>query len=719
MNEAPKQTELSQHTADYYQVIKNRYGVILLTLFLVFMTSAVITYLMPKRFESFAVIEVKPRERTIDPLGSIMRENGPTMTPQFFGTEFEKIKSRNSLGRVINSLDLTSKWSMDFETTLQKLKSVVATRNLRGTDLIEITVRHESKEDARDVAAEVALSYKEYRDELESKTHDKGTNEIRKAVRLQEDKVEDRRRVLSTISRNKKIIYYGDSELMNFRGMDENDEASFALTNFTELESEKSQLESQIQNLLNYTSESLLVYATAMDLPDNILKNLYPQYLELKRGIEGLKASGLGDRHPTVVSSQKIIDKMKEDLDEGVVNLRTRLEGQLDVAEKNLDKALSKKTETKDAALERSFDTTDYVNAKRDFETDQALLQQMKIKLMTEDIISSMPNESIVVHDQPVISNAQVSPKVTLNLVLGAVVGLIFGIGIAFFLEFLDTSVKRLEDVELYLQLPVLAVIPQNVGILHKQFGISPDAEAYRILRTNIEYNRKNPEDNALTIISGAAGEGKSTTLINLAYICAQGGYTTLMIDADLRRPTLHSHFDVSNTVGLTNYLTTDLMPEDVILQTPINNLYFMPSGLLPQDAAGILNSRRMSELIQDVKQRFDLVLLDSPPILGVSDASVLVNEVDLTILVVQHRKLPKYMLLRVKKSVENVGGRLIGVVLNNVNLTSDSQYQYYTSYYSYYSASESQVRPSMRSKTSTTPQNILATSEPNENDLY
>lgn len=719
MNEAPKQTELSQHTADYYQVIKNRYGIILLTLFLVFMTSAVITYLMPKRFESFAVIEVKPRERTIDPLGSIMRENGPMMTPQFFGTEFEKITSRNSLSRVINSLDLTSKWSMDFETVLQKLKSIVNTRNLRGTDLIEITVRHESKEDARDVAAEVALSYKEYRDELESKTHDKGTNEIRKAVGLQEDKVEDRRRVLTTISRNKKIIYYGDSELMNYRGLDENDEASLALTNFTELESEKSQLESQIQNLLNYASESLLVYATGLDLPDNILKNLYPQYLELKRGIEGLKASGLGDRHPTVVSSQKIIDKMKEDLDEGVVNLRTRLEGQLDVAEKNLDKALSKKTETKDAALERSFDTTDYVNAKRDFETDQALLQQMQIKLMTEEITSSMPNESIVVHDQPVISNAQVSPKVTLNLVLGAVVGLVFGIGIAFFLEFLDTSVKRLEDVELYLQLPVLAVIPQNVGILHKQFGISPDAEAYRILRTNIEYNRKNPEDNALTIISGAAGEGKSTTLINLAYICAQGGYTTLMIDADLRRPTLHSHFEVSNTVGLTNYLTTDLLPEDVILQTPINNLYFMPSGLLPQDAAGILNSRRMSELIQDVKQRFDLVLLDSPPILGVSDASVLVNEVDLTILVVQHRKLPKYMLLRVKKSVENVGGRLIGVVLNNVNLTSDSQYQYYTSYYSYYSASESQVRSPMRSKASTTPQNILATSEPNENDLY
>jgi succinoglycan biosynthesis transport protein ExoP len=272
-----------------------------------------------------------------------------------------------------------------------------------------------------------------------------------------------------------------------------------------------------------------------------------------------------------------------------------------------------------------------------------------------------------------------------MNLALGAVVGLVFGAGIAFFLEYMDTSVKSLEDVERFLNVSVLAVIPRDVGVLHKQSGLSPDAEAYRILRTNIEFNRKNPEDNAITVVSGGAGEGKSTTLVNLAYVCAQGGYTTLMIDADLRRPRLHTFFDISNSVGLTNYLTTDLVLEDVILQTPVDNLYFMPSGILPADAAGILNSRRMSELIQDVKQRFDLVLIDSPPILGVSDASVLASEVDLTMIVVQHRKLPRNMLVRVKQAVENVGGQVVGVVLNNVDVRSDNQYQYYTSYYTYY----------------------------------
>ncbi len=701
MNQSLQQNEASLHAVDYWQVVKNRYGVILLTLLLVFMTASVITYVMPKKYESFATIEVKPPERT-QPLGAIVGDRGPTMTPQFFGTEFEKIKSRNSLSKVVDRLDLVNKWGMDQETALRVLKQIVETQNIRGTDLISITVRHTKKEDARDITAEVARAYKDYRTDLEGKSLEKTINELKKAVREQEDKVEERRKVLTTISRTKDIAYYGDGNRNNEGGLEESQGAIYAMQEYNRLEGEKVQLETQIESLLKYDSEQLLIYASGLDLPDNIIKSLYPQYLELKRQIDGLKASGLGDRHPTIQTNQRVFDSMKTQLDEGVVNLRTRLQGQLDTAKERLIKVEKMRDEAKRDNLERSIDTQDYGDAKRDFETDQALLEQMKLNLVSKEIESKAVPESIVVHDDPVISDSPVSPNVTLNLVLGAVVGLIFGVGIAFFLEYLDTSVKSLEDVERYLQVPVLAVIPKDVGVLHKQNGMSPDAEAYRILRTNIEFNRKNPEDNAITVVSGGAGEGKSTTLVNLAYICAQGGYTTLMIDADLRRPRLHTFFDINNSVGLTNFLTTELMLEDVILQTPVDNLYFMPSGILPADAAGILNSRRMSELIQDVKQRFDLVLVDSPPILGVSDASVLASEVDLTMIVVQHRKLPRNMLLRVKQAVENVGGHVIGVVLNNVDVRSDSQYQYYTSYYTYYAPAESQIGPPVGAGAST-----------------
>jgi capsular exopolysaccharide synthesis family protein len=726
-----QQNEAMLHAVDYWQVIKNRYGIILLSLLLVFMTAAVITYVMPKKYESEATIEVKPRAAGLSPLGSDLNElsGAARTTPQFFGTEFEKIKSRNSLEKVVQNLELVNRWSMDKETVLQILKGIVDTQNIRGTDLISIRVRHTNKVDARDIAEEVARSYRQYRSEMERRDSENALLELNKAVRNQEDRVEERRKVLATIVRTKGIIYKGTDSFYGQTGVDEDQGARTALEAYNELEQEKRKLESQINSLLKYDSDQLMVYAAGLDLPDNIIRNLYPQYLEGKRQLDGFRINGLGAKHPTVMAAVDQIQNMKRQLDEGVVNLRATLTAQLDLSADRLKSVEAMKDESREEAIKRGLDAQDYVDAKRDFETDQELLQTMRLKQMGETISSKMPPESVLVHDTPVISESPVSPNVTLNLVLGAVVGLIFGVGIAFFLEYLDTSIKSLEDVEKYLQVPVLAVIPKDISLLHKQRGSSPDAEAYRILRTNIEFNRKNPEDNVITVVSGGAGEGKSTTLMNLSYICAQGGYTTLMIDADLRRPRLHTFFGINNSVGLTNFLTTDLMLEDVILQTPVDNLYFMPSGILPTDASGILNSRRMSELIQDVKQRFDLIFVDSPPILGVSDASVIASEVDLSIIVVQHRKLPRNMLLRVKQSIENVGGNILGVVLNNVDIRSDSQYQYYTSYYTYYAPSESQGPPVMSASsvtatatstdTKTNPRATVANDSKSESDLY
>ena len=728
MNQAhiPDQNEAALHAVDYWQVIKNRYAIILLTLLMVFMTAAVITYVMPQKFESKATMQVKPPGMGMSPLGVNFNEVAGKITPQFFATEFEVIKSRNSLMKVVENLELVNHWNVDKEQALVILDKIVMTENIRGTDLISIRVRHVDKVDARDIAEEVTDAYKQYRTELETREAERQLRELNKAVREQEDKVEERRKVLTTIARTKGIIPRGNEFLFDKTGYDEDFGANQAVRIFHEIEQEKLQLESQIGSLLKYDSDQLMVYASGLELPDNIIRTLYPQYLEFKRHIEGLKINGLGSNHPTVLAAIDNLEEMKQQLDEGVVNLRNTLQAQLELATNRLEKVETIKDLSKEEAIKRNIDAQDYVDAKRELETDQQLLQSLKLKQIAETISRKIPGESIQVHERPVISENPVSPNVNLNLVLGAVVGLVFGVGIAFFLEYVDTSVKSLEDVERYLNVPVLAVVPKDVGILHTQSGGSPDAEAYRILRTNIEFNRKNPEDNAITVVSGGAGEGKSTTLVNLAYICAQGGYTTLMIDADLRRPRLHTFFDINNSVGLSNYLTTNLQLEDVILQTPVDNLYFMPSGVLPADAAGILNSRRMSELIQDVKQRFDLVLVDSPPILGVSDASVLASEVDLTMLVVQHRKLPRNMLMRVKSAVDNVGGQVIGAVLNNVDVRSDSQYQYYTSYYTYYSPGQpSHVAESLPAKSNTKADAAAAkSSAPNSNssddaDLY
>jgi len=254
--------------------------------------------------------------------------------------------------------------------------------------------------------------------------------------------------------------------------------------------------------------------------------------------------------------------------------------------------------------------------------------------------------------------------------------------------------VKTLEDAEKYLKVPVLAVIPKGISLLFKSRTESADAEAYRILRTNIEFNRPTPDSNTLTLISGGPGEGKSTTLNNLAFTCARGGYRVLIVDADLRRPSQHQILGLSNRKGLTDYLLGNADYHDFIVPTSVENLSFLPSGLLPQDSVGILNSQRMVDMVSRVKREYDLVFFDSPPILGVSDGSVIASEVDMTIMVIQHRRFPRSMLQRVKQAVTSAGGQLIGAVLNNVDIRHDAGYQYYTSYTQYYTPRPEERRP-------------------------
>jgi len=675
---------------DYWQVIKNRYGVILLTFLLVFLTAAVITSVMPRKYESTSIVQVHPSVIALDPFGRSgagQSQAGALMTRNYMENEFETIVAPETLYRAGEQIDLTTRWDMEKDDVVNTLKSIVATSPRRGTDFIEINVQHANQEDAKDVAEAIADAYINQRNEKEIQRAQEALETLDDELQKQGDIVQDRRKALTVLIQQYGIPYF-DGRGGNPVGMTEEKMLFNSRQKLDDLQGINEQLKIQIETLLNTPSEDLIRTAAGFDLPNNQVTFYYTEYRGAYDALSQLRAQGLGLKHPDVQSTQLKARGALGNATKEVESLREVLKTRLDLNERQVER-MEEMVEVKTGnTVDLSMQQHNYSQAQIDYEAARLMLDRMKERQQEMRVLLNMPRNPITLHEKPKRAKAPVFPNVTLNLLLGAGVGLIFGVGIAFLLEHLDTSVKSLEDVEKYLQVPVLAVIPKDVGVLHKQSGMSPDAEAYRILRTNIEFNRKNPEDNSITVVSGGAGEGKSTTLVNLAYVCAQGGYTTLMIDADLRRPRLHTFFDINNSVGLTNFLTTDLQLEDVILQTPVDNLYFLPSGILPADAAGILNSRRMSELLQDVKQRFDLVLVDSPPILGVSDAAVLASEVDLTMIVVQHRKLPRNMLLRVKQAVENVGGVVIGVVLNNVDVRSDSQYQYYTSYYTYYAPS-------------------------------
>lgn len=688
--------EGSLQPMDYWQVIRNRYGIILLSLLLVFLTAAVITYIMPEKYSAAVVLEVKNVGQTDSPLGGGMTPGEVALASQnFIQTQFETMTSSKILEQVVRELNLTREFGLpNDQVAVSYLRDMVDTDAIRGTDLINIKVTDLDRQRAADIANAIFASYRKIREDQINQQNQQAIGVLEGQLQEQEERLRQAR-----VRMHKAMKDYGIIDIARFTGGgmrgggDEVDTGETDLIRQSqklifELKGDIGTLRAQIAALQGLEGDELIRKASNLGIDDVTIAKYYPQFNDLVLQEKQAEESGLGARHPTRLAIRSQLDTVKKFLTGAVVDVRESLGLKLQQAEAKLQVADNQSTGQEKDFIENNLKYVTYQQARNDYYLQKDILKELTVESLKQKIEQTMPRLPLVVWQEAHPPDFPASPNKPLNLILGAVLGLIFGLALAFILEFMDTSVKSIEDVERYLGVPVLAVIPKDVGMLHKESGLSPDAEAYRILRTNIEFNRKSADANSITIVSGGAGEGKSTTLLNLAFVCAQGGYNTLMIDADLRRPTLHNRFDINNSVGLTNYLTTDLALEDVILQTPVDNLYFMPSGILPADAAGILNSRRMSELIGDVKNRFDLILLDSPPILGVSDASVLVSEADLTIVVIQHRKLPRNMLLRVKQAVENVGGTLLGVVLNNVDIRSDSQYQYYTSYYTYYAPS-------------------------------
>jgi capsular exopolysaccharide synthesis family protein len=270
---------------------------------------------------------------------------------------------------------------------------------------------------------------------------------------------------------------------------------------------------------------------------------------------------------------------------------------------------------------------------------------------------------------------------------------------VAFFLEYLDTSIKTMDDIEKFLNLPVLGVIPKGIRMLSEVSEDSPDAEAYRLLSTNIElrWDKDGAGARMISIVSGTAGEGKSTTACNLGTTFAAAGQRVLIVDADMRRPSQHRLLAVNCRLGLGDYLAGEADLHAAIHPTNITNLYLMPGVSQTKSIVGLLKSKRTEGLLKAIKTEFDIVRFDCTPIFGVSDASIVTNMVDACLLVVQHRRVPRKALFRVKQTVDSLAATVLGVVLNNVDVRHDQQYRFYTSYREYSGKSPGSRQPKQK----------------------
>ncbi|GFR36689.1 CpsD/CapB family tyrosine-protein kinase [Thermobrachium celere] len=209
----------------------------------------------------------------------------------------------------------------------------------------------------------------------------------------------------------------------------------------------------------------------------------------------------------------------------------------------------------------------------------------------------------------------------------------------------------------------------------------SPISESYRTLRTNIQFSSFDKEIKTIVITSSAPREGKSTTIGNLALVMAQSGKRVLLIDCDLRKPTVHKKFRLSNQIGLTNILIEDKNPF-AVMQRYNDNLFILTSGVLPPNPAEVVASNKLKKFIEDMRSHFDYILIDSPPVIAVTDAQILSSFLDGVILVVSSGEAEKELVKKAKDLLDKVNANILGVVLNKLELKSRKGYGYYYYYY-------------------------------------
>lgn len=206
----------------------------------------------------------------------------------------------------------------------------------------------------------------------------------------------------------------------------------------------------------------------------------------------------------------------------------------------------------------------------------------------------------------------------------------------------------------------------------------SPISEAYRALRTNIQFSAIDEDLRVMMVTSAGPGEGKSTTINNLAVAYAQADKKVLLVDADLRKPTLHNTFNVSNRWGVTSLLTNQARLEEVIRNSSISNLDILTSGPIPPNPSEILASKRLTGLLDELKNRYDIILIDTPPAIAVTDAQIVATKCDGVILVVDSGNVKREIAMKAKANLEHVQARILGVVLNNVDRRNKEAYYYY-----------------------------------------
>lgn len=722
------QEEKEVNLRDYWRVIQKRFWTIMAFFLIVVVTTAIGTFTMKPIFRGTTTILINKENPQIVDFKEVFTVN--TMDLDYYQTQYKVLESRSLAKRVVQSLKLAEHpeflpqpenspiqtwkekaihflrpWFFFFgseskspeegkkenarETTLvNEYLTRLKIEPIRNSRLVKIHFDSHFPELSTRVPNTLAATYIQQNLENRFTSTEQAKEWLTRQLEELKGKVEKADEILQAFGSKHDIISLEEKENITMQRLRDLNEA------LAKAESErmaKEALAKQTQDR-NYESlPSVMENKLIQDLKQSLIQlegqymklseNYKPDYPEMKR---------LRNQMETI---QK---RLQAEMSKIFAGLRAEYEASLR-KEALLRTAFE---EQKVRAMEMKQRAIQYNILKRESDTNKELYRGLLQRMKEAGVSAGITASNIQVVDHAETPTKPYRPNKQLNLLLAAVVGLFLGVGLAFFFEYLDNTVKTPDDVEVLARLPSFGLVPEvslerrkrleagksyPVELITYGHPKSMLAEAYRNIRTSIllSFSEKLPK--TVVISSPNPAEGKTTTAINTAIALAQTGARVVIIDADMRKPRIHKVFGRDNGTGLSNYLSGNIQLDSIIRTSRIPNLSFIPSGPIPPNPSELLGSNLFRKMIQSLGERYNHLVFDSPPIIGFTDSTILSTMVDGIILVIIGGKTPKETLLRAKEILFQVDARILGVVINRADIRRSDYGSYYYRYHYYY----------------------------------
>ncbi|MFQ5926207.1 MAG: GumC family protein [Terriglobia bacterium] len=721
----------------YWRVLRKRRWTILTVFFVLFTVVLIATLKQKPLYRATALLEIQkenPNVLTVQELFEL-----ETVSYTYLETQYKILKSDTLARRVIEQLRLDTVaefnppartwWSsqkkeapaapqtfevrhgapgpdpQNQQNVLRRFQGRLDIEPVFRSRLVEVSFESHNRELAAQVVNTLASTYIEQNLEARWDATQKASEWLARELGNVKARLEKSEDELQRYTRQQGLLF-----LESERGGEEN----IVNQRLRQLQEELTRAQAA-----RYEKESLYRLVEAGDdssLPavfdDTLMQNLTVRLADLKREYAQLTAIFSPD-YPRVKQVQNQIDELEAILarerERGVQRIRNEYEA----AQRREDlvrRAFEEQQKQASLIGERSVQ---YNILKREVETNKQLYEGLLQRLKEAGVTAGLKASNIRIVDAAEPPRVPVKPKVLLNLALALVLGLTLGTGAALLQEYLDNTLKTSEDVERFVRVPALALIPSVDSLNHRRGGIyglsgrgklltsgadkpvpprpedwyridgdprqfSAFGEAFRSLRTSVLLSTPERPRRSLLVTSAQPREGKTTISANLAISLAQLGQRVLLIEGDMRRPCIHKVFKIQNSAGLVSYLTGQQTWQALVAPTEVPGLDALVCGPVPPNPAELLSSERMRNLIRAAMAHYQFVIVDSPPLLNVADARILATLVEGLVLVVKAGSTPRDLVQRASMHVSDVGANILGIVLNSLDVRAEDYYYWY-----------------------------------------